>query len=404
MRPSMSSYNSDLRNTSHSVLGGIDIIPRRRRADGQSDLPLFSEAEESKTKPKSIFSFQFLRNSLKQILEGKESRRIFLYLCINLLFMFVEFFYGLWTNSLGLISDAFHMFFDSTALIIGLFASIVSQWKPNHTFSYGYGRVEVLSGFINGIFLLFVGGLVLKESLVRFFFPQEILTDKLLLVSFLGLCVNLIGIFAFHDLHGGGDDDDHGHSHGHSHSHDHSHSHSEKKEKKEKKSHSHSHDEHHNHDHHDHHDDHDEHHHHEKKKHEKKHKEEKGGNDSNVHGVYLHIIADTLGSVGVITSSFLIQQYGWISADPICSFCISILIFVSTIQGKVPKMLKSIRSLPGVSNVSDVHIWKHDKNTFVGSFQVSVRKDVIEQQVIQQVGQIFKEKGVQNVTVEIAYT
>ena len=35
------------------------------------------------------------------------------------MFMFVEALYGWLTNSLGLISDAAHMLFDSTALIIG---------------------------------------------------------------------------------------------------------------------------------------------------------------------------------------------------------------------------------------------------------------------------------------------
>lgn len=71
-----------------------------------------------------------------------------------------------------------------------------------------YGRVEVLSGFINGIFLVFIGFMVLMESAERFFSPQEVITDRLLLVSVLGFCVNLVGIFAFHDLHdhgGGGD-------------------------------------------------------------------------------------------------------------------------------------------------------------------------------------------------------
>lgn len=46
-------------------------------------------------------------------------------------------------------------------------------------------------------------------------------------------------------------------------------------------------------------------------------------------GVYLHVLADTLGSVGVIISSFLIQQFGWYIADPLCSMCMSVMIFLS---------------------------------------------------------------------------
>ena len=43
-------------------------------------------------------------------------------------------------------------------------------------------------------------------------------------------------------------------------------------------------------------------------------------------GVFLHILADTLGSVGVIISSGLIYYFGWMVADPICSMFIACLI------------------------------------------------------------------------------
>ena len=43
-------------------------------------------------------------------------------------------------------------------------------------------------------------------------------------------------------------------------------------------------------------------------------------------GVFLHILADTLGSVGVIISSGLIHYFGWMIADPICSMFIAVLI------------------------------------------------------------------------------
>lgn len=48
-------------------------------------------------------------------------------------------------------------------------------------------------------------------------------------------------------------------------------------------------------------------------------------------GVYLHVLADTLGSVGVIISTILIRQFGWLIADPICSLFIATLIFLSVI-------------------------------------------------------------------------
>lgn len=53
--------------------------------------------------------------------------------------------------------------------------------------------------------------------------------------------------------------------------------------------------------------------------------------NDNMKGVYLHVLADTLGSVGVIISSLLIQYFGWYIADPLCSICIAIMIFLSVI-------------------------------------------------------------------------
>lgn len=43
--------------------------------------------------------------------------------------------------SLGLISDAFHMFFDCSALVAGLIAVVVSRRPHNERYSYGYSHV-----------------------------------------------------------------------------------------------------------------------------------------------------------------------------------------------------------------------------------------------------------------------
>jgi zinc transporter 5/7 len=156
------------------------------------------------------------------------------------MFTFVELLYGAWTNSLGLISDGFHMLFDCTALVVGLYAALMSRWKPTRVFSYGYGRVEVLSGFVNGLFLVVVAFFVFYEAIGRLFEPPEIDTNRLLAVSVAGFAVNMIGIFSFSHAHahahgsGGGScpisqptatkDQHHGHSHdGHDHLHSHSH-------------------------------------------------------------------------------------------------------------------------------------------------------------------------------------
>lgn len=90
---------------------------------------------------------------------------------------------------------------------------------------------------------------------------------ELLAVSVAGLVVNLVGIFSF----------EHGHHHGHDHGHDHAH-----------------------------------------------------GNE-NMHGIFLHILADTLGSVAVVISTILVHYSGWSGYDPLASCLIAILIFASAV-------------------------------------------------------------------------
>ena len=48
-------------------------------------------------------------------------------------------------------------------------------------------------------------------------------------------------------------------------------------------------------------------------------------------GIFLHVLADTLGSVGVIISSLLIHYYNIYIADAIASITISVLVVLSVI-------------------------------------------------------------------------
>uniref|UniRef100_A0A1I8BM21 Proton-coupled zinc antiporter SLC30A5 n=1 Tax=Meloidogyne hapla TaxID=6305 RepID=A0A1I8BM21_MELHA len=203
---------------------------------GEAFLHKTSRLFQCITFSKSYFSsslLHFFRETITEILANSDSRRIFWFLCANLAFCGVEFLYGFLTNSLGLISDGFHMLFDCSALVMGLVASVMARWTASRHFSYGYGRVEVLSGFINALFLIVIAMFIFLEALERLYDPPDVHTDKLLFVAVAGLLVNLFGMYAFHGGHGHSHGGGHGHSHGggHGHSHgtsedDHKHSHS----------------------------------------------------------------------------------------------------------------------------------------------------------------------------------
>lgn len=60
-----------------------------------------------------------------------------------------------------------------------------------------------------------------------------------------------------------------------------------------------------------------------------------------MHGIFLHVLADTLGSVAVVISTLLIHFYGWSGFDPLASCLIAILIFASA----VPLVASSAKTL-----------------------------------------------------------
>jgi zinc transporter 5/7 len=174
----------------------------------------------------------------KKLSEKENLKKLLFFLLLNLSFMFVEVIYGVISNSLGLLTDGAHMLLDCSAIIIGLYSSYLSEKSKNSQFNFGYSRSEVLGTFINAVFLYFIAFYIVFESIERFLNPKIIHSDHLILVSFIGLLINLVGVFY---LHGSHSHCDHGHSHdvGHSHSHSHSTCESKKHNKKNKDKHKH---------------------------------------------------------------------------------------------------------------------------------------------------------------------
>lgn len=552
-----------------------------------------------------------LPGALEHVFSDSKSSRIALFLLINSTFMVVEFGYGFLSNSLGLISDACHMLFDCGALAIGLYASYISRLDSPSKYAYGYGRFEVLSGYINAVFLVLVAALIVVESIERILDPPEISTSHLLMVSTGGLLVNMIGLVFFHEAHqhahGGscshsgkehvhtGPNHNHEHCHtvalpggyaeqkreeeeiyeshskcnhsdGHDHQHDHHHAHGDHHDHIDDHHHDHAHD-------HDTHDDcehshgghkhgedceHDHYHHEEGHEHSHGHYEDndsqnhhhmghhnehndvhdhghgeryghvirtdsdmvddhaqcehrdhedmhmdqvdkavkrvssrwdeaqlsgleeqekedlpensakesspglehvdtpeskihshKGhsghhdchedhsahcgahselqatltsGNahmDHNMHGIFLHVLADTLGSVGVVISTLLIKYKGWMLTDPACSIFISLLIISTVIpllrnsaevilqripraaERAVDEVLKQVEHLEGVCGQQQAHFWSFTPKMLMGSLHVLAEGAADKQKIRKQVLELFHSAGLTHVTVQV---
>ncbi|ODN01347.1 Zinc/cadmium resistance protein [Orchesella cincta] len=138
----------------------------------------------------------------------KSEIRLLFMLFFTFSYFLVELIVGYATNSMALVADSFHMLSDVVALLIAFISIKLSKrkWSKN---TFGLARAEVLGALVNAVFLYALCFSIVLESIQRFVEPKKIeKPDLVLYVGGFGLLVNLIGLCMFHN---------HGHIHGHSH-------------------------------------------------------------------------------------------------------------------------------------------------------------------------------------------
>lgn len=107
-------------------------------------------------------------------------------------YMIIEAIGGFLTNSLALLSDAGHMLSDSISLMIALIAFKLAEKKANHNKTFGYKRFEILAAVINGVALILISLYIIYEAIKRFSHPPEVATTGMLVISIIGLAVNIL--------------------------------------------------------------------------------------------------------------------------------------------------------------------------------------------------------------------
>jgi len=105
-------------------------------------------------------------------------------------FFVIELVGGILTNSLALQTDAFHMLTDVFALAYALFAAWLAQRPVTLKRTYGYYRVEILSAFLNGIFLWAIVVFIFYEAIQRIQQPPGVQSLNMLVIAVLGLMAN----------------------------------------------------------------------------------------------------------------------------------------------------------------------------------------------------------------------
>ncbi|WP_217362301.1 cation diffusion facilitator family transporter [Cohnella herbarum] len=110
--------------------------------------------------------------------------------------MLLEFFGGLITNSLALLSDSGHMLSDASSLALSLVAIWFATKPASPSKTYGFYRFEILAALFNGVTLFVIAGFIMWEAVQRFNAPPEVSSLSMILIASVGLIANLASAFA----------------------------------------------------------------------------------------------------------------------------------------------------------------------------------------------------------------
>ncbi|MDF2067370.1 cation diffusion facilitator family transporter [Bacillus sp. Cr_A10] len=123
---------------------------------------------------------------------GENKKVLLISFLIITIYMIVEAVGGYITNSLALLSDAGHMLSDAVSLGVALLAFTFSEKAANASKTYGYKRFEVLAAVLNGVTLILIAFFIFYEAIERFTNPPEVATTGMLVISSIGLAVNIL--------------------------------------------------------------------------------------------------------------------------------------------------------------------------------------------------------------------
>jgi cobalt-zinc-cadmium efflux system protein len=125
-------------------------------------------------------------------------RKLLFAFVLTTIMMVVEAFGGLWSGSLALLADAGHMLVDSLAMLLAFCGAWFATRPADAKRTFGYGRMEVLAGFVNALtqFVLIV--FIAYEAAQRLFSPTPILSGVMLIVAVIGLGVNVLVLTVLH--------------------------------------------------------------------------------------------------------------------------------------------------------------------------------------------------------------
>lgn len=129
---------------------------------------------------------------MEEVYHMKTQRNILVAFLLNLGFAIFEYFGGLFTGSVAIISDSIHDLGDALSIGVSYFLEKKSRKDPDDRYTYGYARFSVMGGVIT-IMILVVGSvLVILSAVRRIITPVPIDYTGMIVMAVIGVVLNFL--------------------------------------------------------------------------------------------------------------------------------------------------------------------------------------------------------------------
>jgi len=334
-----------------------------------------------------------LLQEIQVVLTDKDTRVIWIYLIFRVLFSIVALITATTCDSIGLMAVGFQMLFDCFGVGAELLAQHLNGLSSNTdggrhaavgAYTYGYGRLEILSAFANSLLMIFIALFTLQSCLERLFEPPEMASGAAMTMAVMCFLVNLVGLVLYQIYMR--------QRSGLSTFSSSSSSSSSKAGKRGQgllglsapsKG--------------------------------------KGNAPSSTEYEVLlgRIVTDNLASVAVIVSSWLGQWEQFLVADAAVAAGIALMVLYTSgplaknlaqmlllvapdnKRDQLYKAVQETSTIEGVLDVKEVHFWSFTPGQIVGTLHVRVRSDARESLILQKARQLFDKHQVSNLTIQV---
>jgi cobalt-zinc-cadmium efflux system protein len=244
--------------------------------------------------------------------DGSTTRVLKISLAVTLAYIGLLIVAGVRAHSLALLSEAGHNLSDFLALLLSLVAVYFQSRPASSTKTYGYQRAGVLAALVNAASLVVVSFIIFYEAFQRLQHPEHVQASLMMWVAGAGVLINgVIAVLLY-----------------------------------------------------------------------------RSGGDVNIRSALLHEVGDTLSTAAVIVGGWVILVTGNYWIDSALSLGIGALILWSgfgivretlnillegTPRGmKLEKIETAMRSIEGVNDVHDLHVWSLGSETHALSCHISI--------------------------------